>query len=84
MLSENLYKIVTFVNLLKKGNRFIKLNLLWAFLYNLAMMPIVAGVFYSFDVTISPVWSSIAMSCSSIFVVAFSHTLSWCKFDESI
>ena len=48
MLSENLYRIVTFVNLLKKGNRFIKLNLLWALLYNLAMMPIVAGVFYSF------------------------------------
>lgn len=82
MLSENLYKIVALVNLLHRGNTFININLFWAFLYNLTIMPIVAGLFYGYGVTISPVWSSIAMSCSSILVVAFSHILSFFKYDE--
>lgn len=76
MLSEDLYKILSFVKLLEKGNKFININLFWAFIYNLTIMPIVAGVFYSFNFTISPVWSSVAMSCSSIIVVSFSHLLS--------
>lgn len=77
MLSEDLYKILAFLNLLKKGNTFININLFWAFLYNIIMMPMVAGLFYGFDITISPIWSSVAMSCSSIVVVAFSHLLSF-------
>jgi cation transport ATPase len=47
-------------------------------------MPIVAGLFYSFDITISPIWSSIAMSCSSILVVGFSHALSLFEYDENL
>jgi hypothetical protein len=46
-------------------------------------MPIVAGLFYSFDITISPIWSSIAMSLSSILVVGFSHLLTLFTYDES-
>ena len=47
------------------------------------MMPIVAGVFFPFDVFISPVWSAIAMSASSLIVVGFSHLLSLFEYDES-
>lgn len=82
LLSENLFKIVALVNLLNRGNQFININLFWAFLYNLTIMPVVAGLFYNFDVTISPIWSSIAMSCSSILVVGFSHALSLFEYDE--
>lgn len=82
MLSENLYKIVAFVNLLARGNQFININLFWAFLYNLTIMPIVAGLFYNYNITISPIWSSIAMSSSSILVVGFSHILSFLTYDE--
>lgn len=71
------------MNLLTKGNQFININLFWAFLYNITVMPIVAGLFYKFDVTISPIWSSIAMSCSSVIVVGFSHLLSLFTYDES-
>jgi cation transport ATPase len=46
-------------------------------------MPIVAGLFYPFNVTISPIWSSIAMSASSIIVVGFSHLLSLFTYDEN-
>ena len=81
MLSENLFKILAFVKLLKMSNKFINMNLFWAFIYNLAIMPVVAGIFYGYDITISPVWSSIAMSCSSVVVVSFSHLLSLFEYD---
>lgn len=83
ILSQNLYKILAFVRFLKKGNLFIKLNLFWAFAYNIVIMPIVAGVFYHWNVFVSPVWSSIAMSGSSLFVVGFSHFLSFFHYDDS-
>ncbi len=45
-------------------------------------MPVVAGLFYNYNITISPIWSSIAMSSSSILVVGFSHILSFLTYDE--
>jgi P-type Cu+ transporter len=62
---------------------FIKINLFWAFAYNIVIMPIVAGVFYHWDIFVSPVWSSIAMSGSSLIVVGFSHFLSFFHYDDS-
>ena len=45
-------------------------NLFLAFFYNLASVPVAAGVLYPyFGVLISPVWASIAMSLSSLSVV---------------
>jgi hypothetical protein len=46
-------------------------------------MPIVAGVFYHWDIFVSPVWSSVAMSGSSLLVVGFSHFLSFFHYDDS-
>lgn len=63
---------------------FIRLNLLWAFAYNIITMPIVAGVFYHWDIYVSPIWSCVAMSCSSLFVVAFSHLLVCFHYDDSL
>jgi Cu+-exporting ATPase len=71
------------VRFIKKGNLFIKINLFWAFAYNIVVMPIVAGVFYHWDLVVSPVWSSIAMSASSLLVVGFSHLLSCFHYDDS-
>jgi cation transport ATPase len=47
-------------------------------------MPIVAGVFFKWDIWVSPIWSSIAMSLSSIIVVSISHLLSFFTFDDSL
>ena len=77
VLSENIYKILALVRFLKKGNLFIKINLFWAFAYNIVMMPIVAGILFPFNIYISPVWSAVAMSASSLIVVGFSHLLSF-------
>ena len=84
VLEENLYKILALIRLLKKGNLFININLFWAFSYNIVIMPIVAGVFFKWNIWVSPIWSSIAMSLSSIIVVSISHLLSFFTFDDSL
>lgn len=83
ILSENIYKILALIRFLKKGNLFIKMNLFWAFAYNIVIMPVVAGVFFPLNIFVSPVWSSIAMSGSSLLVVGFSHILSLFHYDDS-
>lgn len=48
----------------------IRENLFLAFFYNLAAVPVAAGVFYPFfGLLISPIWASVAMSLSSLSVV---------------
>ena len=71
------------VRFLRRGNLFVRLNLFWAFAYNIAAMPIVAGALFYWDIFLSPVWSSVAMSGSSLFVVGFSHLLSFFHYDDS-
>lgn len=47
----------------------IKWNLLWAFLYNILLIPIAAGVLYRFFLLLNPMLSALAMSISSIVVI---------------
>jgi Cu+-exporting ATPase len=84
ILSENVYKVLALIRLINKGNLFIKINLTWAFLYNIIIMPIVAGVFYHWNIFITPIYSSIAMSASSVLIVSFSHLLSCFHYDDSL
>jgi P-type E1-E2 ATPase len=84
ILSENLHKILALIRFLRKGNLFIKINLFWAFIYNIIVMPVVAGAFYSLGIFVSPIWSAIAMSCSSLLVVGFSHILTYLHYDDSL
>jgi Cu+-exporting ATPase len=72
-LNENLWKIVSLFKLIKYSKIFIYINLLWASIYNIIMLPISAGVFYSLDFTITPTIASVAMSGSSVIVVLFSN-----------
>ena len=46
----------------------IKLNLFWAFFYNIIAIPIAAGAFYSLDFTLNPMIGAACMSLSSICV----------------
>ena len=51
--------------------RNIRQNLIFAFLYNAAGVPIAAGVLYpAFGITLSPVIAAAAMSLSSVSVIA--------------
>ena len=55
--------------LARKAFRVIKGNLFWAFFYNVVAIPIAAGAFASFGVSLTPTISAAAMSLSSLFVV---------------
>lgn len=59
------------VKLSRAVMRNIKQNLFWAFAYNVAGIPIAAGILYpAFGITLSPMIGAFAMSCSSVFVVS--------------
>ncbi|CAD8121000.1 unnamed protein product [Paramecium sonneborni] len=84
ILNENLWSIVSLINLMKTALKVIYINLIWAFAYNLFMAPIAAGVFYGQGLTISPMISSASMSLSSIIVVLISNCMKFIKFDPSL
>ena len=69
LMRDDLSKIITLLNISKKTIRIIKENLFWAFIYNILMIPIAAGLFKSFNISISPMIASISMTISSLCVV---------------
>jgi P-type Cu+ transporter len=71
LLSGDLRGIVAARRLSQATMRNIRQNLLFAFIYNAAGVPIAAGVLYpAFGVTLSPVVAAAAMALSSVSVVA--------------
>jgi len=68
----------TLFGLSRKVYRRQKLNFGWAMVYNMAMLPLAAGVFYPAGHTrLPPVWSALAMAMSSVSVVVSSLALKW-------
>lgn len=70
LMSDNLMGVATAVKLSRSTLKNIHQNLFWAFAYNVALVPVAAGVLYpSFGIMLSPVFAAGAMACSSVFVV---------------
>jgi P-type E1-E2 ATPase len=76
LLHGDITKLVKAIRLSRFTMRGIKQNLFWAFVYNLAGIPIAAGVLFPFfGWMLSPVFAGLAMAFSSVSVVSNSLRL---------
>ncbi len=70
LIKNELKCIPKFLEISKQTQNLIYQNLFWAFIYNLLMIPLAAGLFYPIiGWQFHPMWASAAMSLSSISVV---------------
>jgi P-type Cu+ transporter len=80
LVNKDLRVVASAIELSRKTMKTIKLNLFWAFGYNIILIPVAMGVLYPFfHLLLSPIFASIAMATSSISVVANSLMLKRAK-----
>lgn len=71
LMSGDLRGVVNASEVSRATMRNIKQNLIWAFAYNAALIPVAAGVLYpAFGILLSPVFAAGAMALSSVSVLA--------------
>lgn len=76
LINKDLRSVAQAIELSKKTMRTIKLNLFWAFGYNISLIPVAMGVLYPFfGILLNPIFASIAMATSSVSVVSNSLLL---------
>ncbi|MBO6790588.1 MAG: copper-translocating P-type ATPase [Dinoroseobacter sp.] len=70
LMSGDLRGVVNAVEVSKRTMANIRQNLVWAFGYNVALIPVAAGVLYpAFGLLLSPVFAASAMALSSVSVL---------------
>jgi Cu+-exporting ATPase len=68
--------LVNALHLARRSLRTIRMNFVWAYAYNVALIPVAAGVFYPLaGLLLHPALAAAAMSVSSLFVVTNSLRL---------
>lgn len=76
LINKDLKSVAAAIELSRKTMRTIKLNLFWAFGYNVVLIPVAMGVLYPFGgPLLNPIFASVAMASSSISVVTNSLLL---------
>lgn len=79
LVQNDLMGVVKALKLSQKTFQRIKLNLFWALIYNVVGIPIAAGIFVAWGLTLSPELAGLAMAFSSISVVGSSLLLNKVK-----
>lgn len=79
VMRPSLETVVIAIRLSRRVLRNIHENLFWAFMYNCIGIPVAAGAFVSFGLTLSPMLGAAAMSLSSFCVVSNSLRLNMFK-----
>ena len=75
LMRSDLLDAVNAIRLARRTLKTIKINLFWAFFYNVICIPIACGALSSLGITLNPMIASLAMSCSSVFVVLTALTI---------
>lgn len=77
LVGGDLRRVVDAIRIARRALATIRWNLVWAFAYNVIMVPFAAGVPAAFgaDVELDPTWAAAAMALSSVTVVANSLRL---------
>lgn len=76
LLNKDLKTVVSAIELSRKTVRIIKENLIWAFGYNVILIPVAMGILFPFfGILLNPALAAFAMAASSISVVGNSLRL---------
>lgn len=75
LVQNDLRSVVHALEISQKTFNRIKLNLFWALIYNVIGIPIAAGIFVHFGLSLSPEFAALAMAFSSVSVVTSSLLL---------
>ncbi len=76
LINKDLKSIASTIELSRQTMKTIKINLFWAFGYNVLLIPVAMGILYPFfGILLSPIFASVAMATSSISVVCNSLLL---------
>jgi Cu+-exporting ATPase len=75
LVKNDLRDIAIAIDLSRKVVRKMKENLFWAFIYNVVLIPVAAGILYPLGIMFNPVFAAVAMATSSITVTLNSMLL---------
>jgi len=84
LMKNDLRDVAKALELSKKTFNRIKLNLFWAFIYNVLGIPVAAGIFFAVGLTLSPELAGLAMAFSSLSVVTSSVLLNKAKISSDV
>src|SRR5699024_3203037 len=84
LMKNDLRDVAKALELSRKTFNRIKLNLFWAFIYNVLGIPVAAGLFFAVGLSLSPELAGLAMAFSSLSVVTSSVLLNKSKIEPNV
>ena len=84
LMNSKLSDVPAAIRLSRAALRNIHENLFWAFIYNIIGIPLAAGVFIPFGLTLNPMFGAAAMSLSSFCVVTNALRLNLFKIHDAV